>query len=62
MDNDLADPNLWILKDDDSKYVNNLIQSFDITHLNLSQLRMDIKYFENVAIYHPHLRTLSLGY
>ena len=57
-----VDPNLWILKDDNSKYVNKLMQSFDITHLELSELRMDIEYFENVATYHPHLRTLSLGF
>ena len=66
MDNIFDNPNLWIIKDDDkdgdddysSKPGINLIELFDLNHLELSELQIDIKYFEKLAK-QMHLTSLT---
>ena len=48
-------------KYDDNKVVDRLMKSFDIKHLHLRNLQLDISFFENLPKYHPNLTTLTLG-
>ena len=50
-----------ISKYDDSKLFDRFMKSFDIKHLELSLLVLDMSFFENISKYHPNLTTFTLG-